>query len=172
MHWASTLDPNLSLGQSGDADNNNQNVVGYSNVSFSETGYRFYQVSMINGHIDPFDGNFREAISLINQFADLLHEQKSVHDVSIVTLPLDVSSNASLQGDAQAKSNSAEFSIRVVLGIGDENVNDIDWNILRGSLIALISSLIVSGSLLSGSFYFEGKMKREYENNNSTISID
>lgn len=45
--------------------------------------------------------------------------------------------------------------------------DDIDWKVLRGSLIALVVSLAVSASLLSGSFYFEKKMNTEYVNNNA-----
>jgi hypothetical protein len=45
--------------------------------------------------------------------------------------------------------------------------NDIDWSILRLSLIVFFICMIVSGSLIYGSFYFKDKMFNEYNRNNA-----
>ena len=74
-----------------------------------------YQVALLEGHIEPFNGNFREAMDAINRFAEDLRTGAEVHDVSIVSLPLDVSSNADLQGNTQSLQRRAEFTLRVVL---------------------------------------------------------
>ncbi|NKB36379.1 MAG: hypothetical protein GKR93_04310 [Gammaproteobacteria bacterium] len=45
--------------------------------------------------------------------------------------------------------------------------NDIDWSILRGAIIIFIFSLLLSGGLLAGSFYFKENMHKEYMKNNA-----
>ncbi|MFQ5659984.1 MAG: hypothetical protein ACE5GZ_06125 [Gammaproteobacteria bacterium] len=119
FEWAAGTDPNLKIGSS-KAGTQDQGVVGYTNVSSTNTGYRFYQIALIKGHLEPFEGDFREAIATINQFAETLRNGKSVHDISIVSFPLDISSSASLQGNTQSVRKRADFTIRIVLGIGNE----------------------------------------------------
>jgi hypothetical protein len=82
--------------------------------------YRFYQIAVVDAKLVPFDGNFREAIATINNFAEILRSMDSVYDVQIQSLPLDISSSAHLQGSTAAEQRSATFSIRVVLGVGRE----------------------------------------------------
>ena len=74
-----------------------------------------YQVALLEGRIEPFNGNFREAMDAINRFAEELRTRAAVHDVSIVSLPLDVSSDTDLQGNTQSLQRRAEFTLRVVL---------------------------------------------------------
>ncbi|MFT5132223.1 MAG: hypothetical protein ACI9SC_000688 [Gammaproteobacteria bacterium] len=45
--------------------------------------------------------------------------------------------------------------------------NDIDWSILRGSLIIFFLCLVISASILVGSFYFKDKMHKEYLRNDA-----
>lgn len=49
------------------------------------------------------------------------------------------------------------------------NRKTIDWSIIRGALISVILSLIISGSLVSVSYYFKDKMKRENNRNNAVF---
>ena len=116
---AASADPNRKISDI-DTGSSDQGVVGVSNISTLETGYNYYQIAAMKGHISPFDGNYREALNMINKFAEVLREIQSVHDVSIVTLPLDVSSSASLQGVSNAAPGTANFSVRLVLGIRNE----------------------------------------------------
>lgn len=118
FQWTESTDPNIKVGSS-NRNTASQGVVGYSNVASKDTGYLYYQIAMVDGYLQPFDGNFRNAIKTINDFADNLKNMDSVHDVSIVSLPLDVSSSANLQGNTATVENEATFSLRVVLGIPD-----------------------------------------------------
>ena len=119
VEWAASSDPNLSIGKGRHVDSK-QDMAGITNSVLNDSSYRYYQIAMIKGHIAPFDGNFREAIATINKFTETLRSGKSVYDINIVTLPLDVSSNTSLQGNTRSVAKKANFSIRVVLGIGNE----------------------------------------------------
>lgn len=114
--WESSSDPNVEQ----DEGSAVQNDLGFSTVSTTETGYKFYQIGIFNGYIDPFNGNYRMAINTINEFVEHLRTQKNVHDVSILSLPLDVSSEASMQGTTQVESKEANFSVRIVLGVKNE----------------------------------------------------
>jgi len=115
LEWIATIDPNVRIGAS--AVPTNQGIIGYSNSSTGEASYKYYQVAIISGEVSPFDGNYRVAISLINEFAETLRSQDNVHDVSIISLPLDVSSDASMTGNTGAVQREARFSVRVALGI-------------------------------------------------------
>jgi hypothetical protein len=120
IDWVTTIDPNVNVGGSTQSNSGAQNNIGFSNVNTAETGYLFYHVSFIEGHLDPFDGDFRQAIESINKFAEELRKQKSAYDVSIITLPLDVSSSTNMQGNTQSQARTAGFSLRLVVGIVDE----------------------------------------------------
>lgn len=120
FQWSESTDPNMKVGNSSrKTATRNQGVVGYSNVASKDTGYLYYQIALVDGYLQPFDGDFRNAIKTINDFADNLKGMDSVHDVSIVSLPLDVSSSANLQGNTATVKNEARFSLRIVLGIPD-----------------------------------------------------
>jgi hypothetical protein len=123
IHWAANINPNHKLGaveSNSISDEGSQGVLGFSNISDAETGYIYYQIALINGYLDKFDGDYRKALITIDQFAASLRRQNSVHDVSVVSLPLDISSEASLQGSTKINSSNSNFSVRVVLGIKDE----------------------------------------------------
>lgn len=47
----------------------------------------------------------------------------------------------------------------------DEGKKEIDWNLLKGSLIIFCVCLIVAGGLIGGSHYFNEKLYKEYQNN-------
>ena len=47
------------------------------------------------------------------------------------------------------------------------HLKDIDWSIIRGAIISLLLSIIISSSLVAGSYYFEDAMNREYLRNNA-----
>ena len=58
-------------------------------------------------------------MELVNRFAETLRKQNDMYDVKIVKPPVDVSSKASLQGNANqpVDAKQAEFALRVVLGV-------------------------------------------------------
>jgi len=46
---------------------------------------------------------------------------------------------------------------------------DIDWTVLRGAFALLLVSVVLSGGVLGGSYYFWSKMDREYRRQNSKL---
>jgi hypothetical protein len=44
---------------------------------------------------------------------------------------------------------------------------DFDWKILRGSIVVLVVSIVVSGILVYGSYYFQKQMNRDYSRNDA-----
>lgn len=79
-----------------------------------------YQAALLKGRIEPFNGDYRDAMDVINRFAEDLRGRDAVYGVVIVGLPLDVSSGADLQGNTQSLQNRAEFTLKVVLENGHE----------------------------------------------------
>ncbi|MCY4283272.1 MAG: hypothetical protein OXE03_10215 [Gammaproteobacteria bacterium] len=74
-----------------------------------------YQVAHLHARIEPFNGNLREALALVNRFVAHLRAQAGVREVGILAMPLDVSSAAALQGNTRTRPRQAEFSLKVVL---------------------------------------------------------
>ncbi|MBI1732985.1 MAG: hypothetical protein HYR49_09495 [Gammaproteobacteria bacterium] len=85
-----------------------------------QPSYRFYQIAQINGRLAPFDGDFRKAIGAIDALAESLRASPDVREVQVLSLPLDISSSANLQGSSSATKAEAVFSLRIVLGVGHE----------------------------------------------------
>lgn len=73
-----------------------------------------YHVALLEGRIEPFNGNFREAMETINRFAEDLLSLEAVHDVDIIALPLDISPDGDLQGSTRSLQRRADFTLRVV----------------------------------------------------------
>ena len=87
----------------------------------SEQDFDSYQTAILHGAITPFSGDYRAAIDLIDSFAETLRGRDNIHTVQILSLPLDVSPDSSLHGDAQdharGRGGEADFSMRIVLGV-------------------------------------------------------
>ena len=115
VEWSVSKDPNVKT-SAPVTRKKNQGSVGTSKLDSKNSKYDYYQISVVNGHIDNFDGDYRHALDVINEFADSLRKEDSVFDVSILTLPLDISSTANLQGAADSGPGDARFSLRVILG--------------------------------------------------------
>ena len=74
-----------------------------------------YQSALLQARIEPFHGSLREAMDLVSHFVRDLRSRKRVRAVSVLAMPLDVSSDSALQGNTQAVRHEAEFSLKVVL---------------------------------------------------------
>ena len=74
-----------------------------------------YQVARVKGRVDPFSGNYREALELVSQFADTLRELPDVEDVQVLDLPLDIGSDEPLAGSTTRREDTAPFELRVVI---------------------------------------------------------
>ncbi|MFO1434928.1 MAG: hypothetical protein U1F34_00615, partial [Gammaproteobacteria bacterium] len=81
--------------------------------------YLYYQIAVIGGHVSPFAGDYREALSTVEKFAQALQAAGHAYKVEVVQQPLDVSSGANLQGaaDTREQKQEAKFSVRMVLGV-------------------------------------------------------
>ena len=73
------------------------------------------QSADIHGRIEPFDGDFRHALEQVGKFADSLRGLQQAVEVEVLSLPLDVGSQASLRGDASARAGAADapFALRL-----------------------------------------------------------
>ena len=81
----------------------------------------YYQVAELSAHLEPFDGDFRKAIAVVDGLAEELKAQTRVHSVKVLQYPLDVRPEASVSGSATAAGARVVpvFKIRVVLGERD-----------------------------------------------------
>jgi len=109
--WSASVDPNKGMAV---IENNSPVVLDVDN-KFAEVKY--YQISNLDAHIEPFDGNYREAIAMVNDFAETLRSFDAMYSVSIEAFPLDISSNATLQGNNKSISKDALFTLRAVVGV-------------------------------------------------------
>ena len=113
--WASAASPDVKI----DGSDNvvpAGGVTGRSNIGSEQSEYDYFDIAIIKGEINPFDGNYRDALNMINAFADNLRGLESVQDVSILSLPLDFSSEASLSGASNSTPGQARFTVRIVKG--------------------------------------------------------
>ena len=80
----------------------------------------YYQIAVLTGEIRPFDGDFRAALDRINGFAAALRARPAVRGVTVLNVPFDVDPAGELQGGADdaARPEKAEFTVKVVLGVG------------------------------------------------------
>lgn len=79
------------------------------------------QSGLVVGEVRNFRGDFRDAITRINRFADRLRGDPAVEQVRIVQLPLNVSPGLALSGstsDSPAQGGSTEFRLVVTLKAG------------------------------------------------------
>ena len=72
------------------------------------------QVILLNGELNEFSGNYRDALNYLERFQQALAQ--SGHTVTPVTLPLDVSSQGSIaaDGDSDSKKQPAQFSLKII----------------------------------------------------------
>lgn len=120
IDWMASPDPARPFQQTGQP----QETLDMSMLASAQESYRYYQIALVKGRVAPFDGNYRQALAAVNRFAETLRAQPGMYYVKVLSLPLDVSSEARLQGSATDDPGAAKatFSIKVILGIGDEKV--------------------------------------------------
>ena len=111
LDWSFSIDPNKDLTSSEDS------VVQVNTGTDNEEPIKYFQVSDIDAHIEPFDGNYREAIAMVNKFAETLRENSEIYNVIVESMPLDISSTATLQGNTEMADKVAIFSLKLVLGV-------------------------------------------------------
>jgi hypothetical protein len=123
IEWAADTNPNHKIG-GGEITNvieeGSQGVPILGSNNETETAYLYYQIAMFKAYLEDFDGDYRKALDTIDRFSESMRQFDSVHDVSVVTLPLDISSDVSMQGSANKNASKSSFSVRVVLGVKDD----------------------------------------------------
>jgi len=113
LDWSFSIDPNKGSAAVSIEDSPNL-PAGMIN---DDSEVKYYQISNLNAHIAPFDGNYRDAIAMVNKFAETLRGFDSVYEISIESFPLDISSTSTLQGDTKSAGKAALFSLRAVIGV-------------------------------------------------------
>ncbi len=88
------------------------------NTPGTEAGPR--EAAVVRGEVFPFDGDFRKALQIVEDFAQALASREGVKDVEVLSMPLNVSPTESLKGDVGASpgSDRAGFSIRMSVSHG------------------------------------------------------
>jgi hypothetical protein len=85
-----------------------------------------YEIAYINGEIKPFNGDYRAALSTVNQLIERLRNNPLVMSASVVEEPVNVSSFSNLEGstvdERGISQQTATFKLRVALKI-EEPVN-------------------------------------------------
>ena len=123
IQWSVKTDPSY---KSGAEDLNNtvvkgvQSVLGLGNISDIETAYIYYQIAIFHADLENFDGDYRKALATIDRFSTQMSQLDSVYEVRVLSLPLDIGPDASLQGSSKKDASNTNFSVRVVLGVKDE----------------------------------------------------
>ena len=118
VEWMANNDPNFGSGGAG--NNSVQGVNITTGIVTPLQADNYYQIAILEGHINGFEGDYRDAIAAVNSFTETLRQQESVFSVSVLDFPLDISSSASLQGSTQTEVKEAQFTIRIVLGVNNE----------------------------------------------------
>jgi len=79
-----------------------------------------FEITELDGKILNFDGDYRYALSLVNDLEDTMKVSGKYQSVEITRRPLNIAPSESLAGDVSVKLNKkqidakAEFSLRVV----------------------------------------------------------
>ncbi len=126
IDWVAAQDPNADLNPQQTAATGTERPAAIADPglvgSEPAKSYLYYQIAEVQGHIEPFHGDYRAALAMVDRFEKALSSQEDVFQVQVIRQPLDVSSAANLEGasDEPLAGRIAEFSVRVVMGIGDE----------------------------------------------------
>ena len=81
---------------------------------------RLYEIVELDGKLLNFDGDYRYALSLVNDLEDTMKVSNKYKSVTVTRRPLNIAPSESLSGDVSVKLNqkqsngNAEFSLRVV----------------------------------------------------------
>jgi hypothetical protein len=125
IDWGTSLNPQADVGDSGGIRaraNDFRNPVLALGAPLEKGAY--FQLSRINGRVEPFDGDYRDALDRVNRFAAALNELDGVEDVRLTRLPFDASSRRRLSGSAtqDGRQQEALFELRLVIKVGGQTV--------------------------------------------------
>jgi hypothetical protein len=112
IDWLTSTDQDKPIGgrnQRADVRSRSSSTGGDSN------GTRLYQMAHIKGRVDPFDGDYRQALVMVRRFANTLQGLPEVEVVHLLELPLDTGSDTALSGDTERQASTAPFELRMVI---------------------------------------------------------
>ncbi len=120
IEWAVGPDADVRIGGRG-GDRARARDISQGLVADPAESGEQYHIAHVKGHLDPFDGDYRAALSAVNRFAEAISRIESVERVQALALPLNTSSAQRLLGTAGAGSatGSANFELRIVLKTRD-----------------------------------------------------
>lgn len=126
LRWRASTDPQAPIGSIGDSP-----VMQASPKPNARRGSRggvvaerkpdaaleLFQIATVKAQITPFDGNYREALETVRQFASRLRGVPGVENVSVEAMPLDIGPDSNLSGDARrvSQAEAAVFELRVAI---------------------------------------------------------
>ena len=121
IDWVASLDANQTVGDAAAATGAAGTA---AEEPINDPAYPHFQIAVVQGYIDPFDGDFRRALDEVNHFAEALRALPDVKRVKVLKQPLEIDPSASVQGGSeQTKAEKeAEFEIKIVLGVKREAV--------------------------------------------------
>ena len=121
MRWVQTSDREIK------DENDNTNQQSQPNITANiavgantNDPTKLVQIGFVNAEINGFTGDYRKALTSVNQFVSHLRENRLVEQVVVLQEPVNVSSLANLQGSTTDENTSAErppaiFKIKIVL---------------------------------------------------------
>ena len=116
IRWRSSIDPTAPVDDQERANTTETNQSVQTSPQFSH-----YDIAVVDAYLTEFNGNYREAIEVVDDFARILREQTNAHSVEVLRYPLDTESGANLTGLAvnNDAAPEARFSLKIILGVPD-----------------------------------------------------
>ncbi|MCP5145480.1 MAG: hypothetical protein H6978_11780 [Gammaproteobacteria bacterium] len=111
LDWRASRDPNASaIDMRPGAPNAAETVA---------ADFPYFHVAQLTGRVEPFDGDYRNAIAAIDAFTNALAARENIVSVQTVELPVNTRSDQRLTGTVASRSGTtnARFSVRVVMGV-------------------------------------------------------
>ncbi len=119
LQWNHSLDPNDQF-QNSRAVTNLYATIPVANYIQNQNSNLYYQIATFEARIANFNGDFRTAIKTVNDLAEALRSKENIESVTVEEFPMDISSEASLQGSVEKLEKEAKFTLRIALGVPNE----------------------------------------------------
>jgi hypothetical protein len=113
VEWIASTNPDAPIGEKGRAAASSPRARGEAAAESDQP--TLYQIAQVKGRVDPFSGNYREALDLVRAFADTLRQLPNVENVDILDLPLDIGSQQVISGSTSRRADTAPFELRIVI---------------------------------------------------------
>lgn len=112
IDWLTSTDPDKPIGSRHQRANLRPRA---NSAGGDSNGASLYQLAHIKGSVDPFDGDYRQALGLVRGFAAALLGMPEVEAVHVLELPLDIGPDSALSGDTERQADKAPFELRIVI---------------------------------------------------------